>query len=453
MANDFLSTIGGGSGLNITELTESLVSAERAPSQAIIDRSKEKAEVKISAYGVVKNSISTLQSAFAKLDDVSDLTSFFSQSSDETVVTADVNSEASAGSYEIQTTVLAARDNWVFDGVPNLTSDLAAAPLVVTITKDGTPSEITVSDRTLTGIMAAINDAGFGLTATIIDTQASDGRYRLSVAGETGSDNSFSLIADGLSNPTQTSNASDLQFSVNGVDVSRSANSVSDLLDGVTVNFRKIGTSVIEISSDTSVLKASLLDMVTTFNAVQSVFNTLRSDDGSGEELAGTLGTDSSFRSIVSQIRNTLTAQISTSSGDINYLTDMGIGFNREGFLEVNEAVLDATLASDLSDVVTALSADTDQQTIYGAGSRGLAGDMFVMLDTFIRSNGVITSTVQNAESRLLSYESDLLELDSRMERLKTAYLSQFSAMERIVGQMNSTSEYLTNQLAVSNKD
>ena len=454
MATDFLSALGGGSGLNITELTENLVAAERAPYQSIIDRSKEKADVTISAYGVVKSAVETLKGSFAELDDVSDLISYSINSSNTASVTATANSDASVGSYDLQVTALSARDTWVFDGVDSLTAELGSDPMSVNVSDaDGAATALALSDRSLTGIAAAINESNIGLTATIIDTQSSVGRYRLSVNGDTGSENSFAVSIDGLSSPTQTSTASDLSFTFNGIEVTRSSNVVSDLLDGVTLDFKALGSSAIEISNDTSELKQKLQNMASAFNGVQTVFNTLKTGDDADDELAGSLATDSSFRSIVSQIRSTLTAQISTASGDINYLTDLGIGFTREGFLEVDEAQLDSALADDLDDIVTALSADTEQQTVYGTASRGLAGDMFVMLDLFTRSTGVITTTINNAASRQLDYEKDLADLDSRMERIKSAYLTQFSAMEQIIGRMKSTGEFLTNQLAISTKD
>jgi flagellar hook-associated protein 2 len=459
MAADYLSAIGGGSGLNITELTESLVEAERAPQQAILDRTKEKAELSISAYGVVTSAVQTLKASFAALDDVTDLVAFDASSSSESVLTATANSSATRGSYQATVNSLAERDTWTFDGLDSTTDTISVrgnpnAPFTVDVTIDGVASQISVTDKNLAGIAAAINASGLGLTATIVDSGASSGRYVLMVSGETGADNSFSITSDGLSGESRTTTASDLQFTLNGVTIERPTNTVSDVIDGVTFRAVSTGSTTVGINSDTSALKARLLAMVDAYNGVQTVFNTLKNSSGSSDdELAGALATDSTFRTLISSIRSNISGEISTSSGDINYLTDLGIGFDRSGFLQVNDAVLDDALANDLTDVVEALSAGTNEQSVYGTADRGLAGDMYVLLDKLNRSDGVITTLVNNADSRLLAYESDLMDLDARMERIKERYLTQFSMMERIVGEMKSTGDYLANQLALNSKD
>jgi len=82
MEVDFLSAFGNGSGINTTEVVNSLVEAERAPLQSDLDRMKQKADLKISAYGVVKSALNELRSAFDRLNDASELRSFNVTNSD-----------------------------------------------------------------------------------------------------------------------------------------------------------------------------------------------------------------------------------------------------------------------------------------------------------------------------------------------------------------------------------
>ena len=51
MATDYLSALNAGSGLNVTQIVDALVDAERVPKQEKIDEAKETASVKISALG------------------------------------------------------------------------------------------------------------------------------------------------------------------------------------------------------------------------------------------------------------------------------------------------------------------------------------------------------------------------------------------------------------------
>ena len=114
MEVDFLSAFGAGSGINTTEVVNSLVEAERAPLQADLDRMKERADLKISAYGVVKSALNDLRSAFDQLNDVRDLKSFSVSNSKPDDLSFVASASVEAGSYDIAVTQLADRDSWVW---------------------------------------------------------------------------------------------------------------------------------------------------------------------------------------------------------------------------------------------------------------------------------------------------------------------------------------------------
>jgi len=103
---------------------------------------------------------------------------------------------------------------------------------------------------------------------------------------------------------------------------------------------------------------------------------------------------------------------------------------------------------------VTMLTADTNDQSIYGDASRGLAGDAKVFLDKLLRVSGTVTTSIQRAEEQLSSYEEDLEDLNRRMEILRERYVAQFASMQQIVDQMSSTRDYLKQQFeALNSKD
>lgn len=457
MAVDYLGAIGAGSGLNTSEIVTSLVAAERAPQQSALDRMKDRADVRISAFGVVKSALSSLQESFDRLDDLSDVKQLSLTSSDSTAISGTATSDAAVGSYAIAVTQLAERDSWAFTGFDSETESLnSGASITLTVVKGGVTSNITVATPTPENIVTELNNAGLGLSASLVDTGAASNRYVLSVSGESGEDNAFTLSADaGLSGATQMTTAANANFTVNGIAISRASNSVSDAVSGVSLNLNKVsGSTTIQVSPNRDEVKTRIMDLVTTFNDVKAVFNELQNGDDAEDELIGSLATDSTLRNVIRSIQNKLTSPISTASGDINYMTDMGIGFTREGTLEVNESRLDTVLSSSFDDVVTAFTANTENQTEYGEASRGLAGDMSVLIASFTKTLGSVSSEIRNAEEALTTYETRLAELDARMARIQDRYTQQFSAMQQIVDQMNSTSDYLTSQLnALNNND
>ena len=74
MAVDYLSTLNVGSGLNTTELIDTLVNAERVPTESLITSGKEERTVNISSVGRIKQGYSDFNTALAPLDGVTGLT-------------------------------------------------------------------------------------------------------------------------------------------------------------------------------------------------------------------------------------------------------------------------------------------------------------------------------------------------------------------------------------------
>lgn len=457
MAVDYLSAIGAGSGLNTTEIVNSLVEAERAPQQAILDRMVTKSEATISAYGVVKSTLASLKAAFDGLNDVSEVRQLSAVTSDSTAITAVSSSDATATSYNVSVTQLAERDLWSFDGFDATDESLnAGASITLSVLIDGQTTDVVIDSPTPQGIVDGLNAAGIGLSASIVDTGSSSGRYVITVSGDLGADAAFTITdpTATLTNGIQRSTAQDAELTVNGVAVSRSTNLVEEAIPGVALTLKSTGTNlIVDVNPNTEAVKQKIRDLVTTFNDVKMIFNSLQSREESDDELVGSLASDSTFRTIIRQIQNAMTSPISTASGNINYMSDLGVAFDREGMLQLDENRLDTVLTTQFDDVVTALTADTENQSEFGTSNRGLAGDVSVVIAGFTRTLGPVTQIMNNAQSRISEYEAKLEDLDARMERIQQRYLTQFTAMQQIVDEMNSTSEYLKNQFGALNGD
>ena len=99
MAVDYLSALGVGAGIDQKAIVEALVEAERAPQQASLDRMIGRSEVRVSAFGVVKSTLELVRDQFRKLNDVSDLKAFSTESSDSTAIDASGSSSAMTGLF------------------------------------------------------------------------------------------------------------------------------------------------------------------------------------------------------------------------------------------------------------------------------------------------------------------------------------------------------------------
>ena len=452
---DYVNALGAGAGFDSKAIVEALVEAERAPQQSSLDRLVSRSETRVSAFGIVKSTLELVRDQFRKLNDVSDLNAFSTQSSDSTMLSASASASASAGTYTVAVSQLANRDTYTFDGFNSETDSLNnGETLTVTVTKGGVSTDLTISAPTLTNIVETINDSDLGLTANVIDTGQSSGRYVLSVSSETGSDNAFSISSAVMTGQVQQATAQNASLTVNGVSITSSSNTVSSALAGVTLDLKgTFAAEAITVTRDTSGVKAEIETLVEVYNEAQAIFNSLRNGSDPNDELVGSLATDTIFRSIQSSFRNTFSSISSTPSGDISYWADLGVSVQRDGTLAVDEDRLDSALASSFDDVMTALTADTESQSDIGIADRGLAGDMSAMIRDLTKANGSISNAINSANTSLSDYEERLVQLDARMERIKERYTQQFAAMQQIVDGFNATGEYLKNNLAALNSN
>jgi flagellar hook-associated protein 2 len=92
----------------------------------------------------------------------------------------------------------------------------------------------------------------------------------------------------------------------------------------------------------------------------------------------------------------------------------------------------------------------TQSQTVSSAYlyfGKSLIDQIGTYLTDALGSNGSIVKSETTANSDLLSYSTDLSNIDTRIDDLTARYKSQFSAMESAVTSLKSTGEYLTNMM------
>ena len=453
---DFLGALGAGSDIDTKSLVTALVDAEKAPRESRINTNIDNTEAKISAYGELASSLSILQLAFADLKDVSDFDSTAVaisnnlSSSGAAALTVSADGDAVAGtSASIQVTQVAQPDRWVSDGFATIDSDLNnGSDIVVTLTIGGASSAVEVADPTPTAIVSAINAADLGVTATLLDTGAASNPFKIVLEGQLGADNAFTISTDASVGTmpvfnTQTSTAQDSILSVNGVSVQRTTNTIDDVIAGLTFNItdQTAATALVSVTQVNDELKLRLQSMVDAYND----FDDLVSEKmASGEVFSG----NATVRMIASQIKSMIASESSTATSNFGYFSEIGISFDRYGQLEIDEDTLDSMLSDYLDDVVSIVTADTENQSNFGDLDRGLAGDIYVLIDDMLASDGVFANQSDVLEAKAGDYADQLVALNLRMEGIYDRYLAQFTAMETAVDQMNGMKDYLKTALS-----
>jgi flagellar hook-associated protein 2 len=458
ITSNIVNTLGAGSGIDIKGLAQSLVDAEKTPKKERLDTKIAQSEARISGYSAVKFALSELKTAFNKLNDASDFGSIKPSNTQPSALGITASAAAEAGSYSIEVLQTATMQRTA----SSLFADRATALNVVSPDTTGTAftlnltiggvdkGDISVTNPTPAGMVSAINSAQLGVTAQLINT---GNGYNVVISGETGADQAFSLTSEdsngiavtGVSFTTELQAATDANFKINGLAVTRSSNSVNDVIDGVTLELytNTTGVARIDLNRDTAGIKDNIQGLVTAYNDFEETLKVLGDRESEVEEFGGALAGESLLQSVRAQVRAMITDTSSTPGTTITAARNVGLSFDRNGQLTLDETKLDTALQDNFSEVSLLFSAGTNNQSIYSTAPAGVAGDAINKIEKMLLSTGMIETQSKNAAAKILKYKDELSVLEERMDKLLQRYMSQFSVMESIVGNSNTTREGL----------
>lgn len=251
-----ISSLGVGSGLDLSSILDSLTAAQKATLTPISNQ-QSSFTAKLSAYGTLKSALTTFQTANTALSKAE----LFSATSSTTAFSATTAGNAIAGKYTISVTHLAQAQTLTTRTTRDDTKTvIATSDSKITIQQGGDKDPITIdisaANSSLSGIRDAINNAKAGVSASIINV--GNGEYRLSVtSNDTGLDNAMTLSVSGddalqsfmgydasaSSNGMEVSVAAqNAQLTVNNVAIENSSNTISDALENITLNLNDVTT-------------------------------------------------------------------------------------------------------------------------------------------------------------------------------------------------------------------
>jgi flagellar hook-associated protein 2 len=447
MAIELLNALGAGSGLDSKAIVDALVAAERAPQESRITKKITESEASISAYGQVTSVLEGVRSAFEALNDVNDL-SEVSVSNSSSAFSVSAGAGAQPGQYDLTVSQLAAGEERASSGFADASASVnsgnALTLTVVTGVSSPTTTTVTPTSDTPEAMVAALNNAGLGLSARIVDTGVGATPKRIVVTGAAGAEQAFTITASAgsLDFTTQNRAASDAAFTLNNLSFSRASNEVQDVLPGVTLSLESVAANQrFSLERTTAGTEAALRNLVDAYNVAETTLNELTDPDSAeGGVLLGD--------SIISYARRTLKTMVgresSSPTGGKSRLLDFGIERNRQGLLEIDEVVFSQRVRSDFADLSTLLTAGTNNQSLLSADPAGLAGDALKDLDALLATRGPLRGAVARMEGQIEDQELALLALEDRMDRIYDRYLAQFTAMEQLVEEMNTLSDSLT---------
>jgi len=461
------SSTGLGSGIDINSLVSQLVKAEGQPAFNAIQRQEDKVNTRLSGLGTLKSALSTFQTAVSKLKDGNLFKTHTVTSSNESILKVTAGAGSVAGTHTVEVTQLAKAKNSI------ATTEYANSSSVVTATggalnftyaAGSTKTAFSVSigaNASLADVASAINGASGnnGVKASIVnvDSTVTPGTTvsRLVLTStDTGGANSFNLAVTGgdaglnaldTATPANytTVAAADAKINIDGLAATRSSNSISDVLPGVTFNLQTaaVGTTVnINISLDNTAISKTVSDFVTAYNNLHTATVALGkyggSTDGSGSGNGALLG-DATLRYVTTQVRQDSVNVVSSATGNYNSLAMIGVTIDRNGVMALDSAKLNVALTGNLQSVSDVFSS-----------TNGVATRLDTRLTGLLQSGGPLDTQQTSLNKQLTSLERRRADVQTRLDSLQKSLQKQFIAMDTLVGQFKSTGDYLTNWMS-----
>ncbi len=392
-----ISSPGIGSSLDVNSIVSQLMALERAPLD-IITKKTAAIQAKISSFGSIKSALSTFQTALAKMTDVSKMSTLTGASSDASsaTISASAGSSAVAASYSLEVTQLAQAQKLATLGQSSAQNAIGSGTITfdfgtieggelgsdgkygaaedgstASFTSNGSGQKsITITDanNSLSGIRDAINSANIGVTASIVNdgsstpyrlvlTDTRSGKassMKISVTGDGGDPALSNLLSHDPSSMTgqaltQTQSAQDALFKIDGIAISKASNSVTDAIDGVTLTLLKPTTTVpvaLSLTGDNAAITASITQFVSAYNQITKTLKDVSAYNPT-TKVSATLSGDATVRSLQTQLRAIMMAPIAGSANVSSSLSQIGVAFQTDGTLALDDTKLQAALVAN----------------------------------------------------------------------------------------------------------
>lgn len=443
-------TISGlASGLDTESIIKQLMDIERAPLTRLQMR-QNTIQVEKNAWQDIYSRMSSLNSKMLALTEASTFTSLIATSSDTAILTAQAGNSAVPGAYQIVVNQLAQGE---------VVQSVQVRDINVGLNYSGTVSindkELTVQPAySLATIRDEINKLQAGVKAEIIDrrlvlaslnTGGTAGVIHLAEVGAGTVLHDLGLLKTDGTNNTVVS-PQDACFVVNGIEVRRQTNTVTDVLAGVTLNLAKADatkTVVLTIGYDTQKAKDAIKAFVDQYN---SLMNFIADKTGDKGDLQG----DPTLMRIKRDLWAKITDPLSNvSPGGYACLAAIGIStsdsssslnYNSAGALSIDDAKLSQALAENPAGV---------QKLFYNDSKTGVAQVVSAHLALLLRNpDGVIQAMANGLDRTLRDMDDQSQRLQDRLAMVEQRYRRQFVALEQALASLQSQGNWLAGQIA-----
>ena len=439
-------TIGTAGKLDVPTMVAQLVAADRAQPDARIDRSERQVNAQVSAIGILRSAFAALGTAVNALTSKDNLQARKAILPAEANFSAATTPGAAAGRYQVEVLSLATAQK-LTSGAFAADAAVGTGTLTIQAGETSLSIDIAAPDNTLAGIRDAINAKAGGKTVTASIVTGDDGPHLVLNAVDTGTAGSLTITAsggdgglsalaydpDGASGLAELLPAADARIKVDGIERTSSANTLADVVSGVSLTLTKAEPGVVRelrIEGDASLQRSAAKTFVGAYNAALGAIAQTTSYNTT-TRVAAALNGDAMVRNTTRDLRDIV-------GDNVTELKALGISVNKDGTLKLDEAAFDAGLAAD----------PTAAARLFGAGGDTLAGKLDGVVDRLVDPEGLLDGRSTSLSARSKAIASQRSALDFRMDQAAVRYRTQFTALDVLLSTLQTSSDYLSQQIA-----
>ena len=351
------------SNLDTQDIINKMVSLE-ARSMDLVEAKKQIEQQKLASFKELKNRLQTFKSVVTTLNTESrfivnkSVFSNNSSSDNNKVVDITTTSSATSGTYSLVVDNLATETKIISNGFANTTSELENGRVKVTSGSASATVTINSTNNSLDGLRLAINNLGLDVKASFLNDGDDTVPVRLLISGNlTGATGAVTMSyskdsiypVDEISFTT-TQEAKNASFSIDGVSISKSSNTVSDVISGAALKLQSAGSGTISLSTDTDAITTKVSDFVDEYNEISLFLSEQLSLDTETEE-TGVLFGNFAVQNLQQILRSSISNKVTGITGDYTYLSQIGITTKPDGTLILDTDELSDALVDDIQNV------------------------------------------------------------------------------------------------------
>ncbi len=445
---------GIGSGLDISGIVQQLVASEGQPVQARLGQREARVQAELSAFGILKSSLSEFRDSLDSLREVDSFLARTASTDEGSPFTVSAEGSAVPAIYSVEVVQLAQAQKLTSGAFADANTAVGTGTMQITVGSETFGIVVDSANNTLAGIRDSINAAAdnTGVSASIVN--ADSGSYLILSGENVGSNNGITVTQSGgdgglaaleydpanaLLSLTESIAAQDALIRIDGFDVASTSNTISTAIQGVTIELDAANpgsTASLVVANDEAAARQSVNNFVQSYNNLVDIFGQLASFD-SESQITGPLFGDSTLRAIQGQVRRELSNVVTDIDANFSSLTEVGIELQLDGSLVVDDTKLSEIMNTEFTKLGQ-LFATTD----------GYAVRIFNVVDSYLSSEGVIESRTDGLNQQIESINEDRASLSQRLVSLEARLMRQFNAMDALLGQLSLTSNFLTQQLS-----